>query len=161
MDMSLIQGTITGFTLIRNITKSFLDLKATSEIQAKVIELQDAILSTQNSALAANAHQAAMVEEIRNLKEEIARIKAWEEEKQRYKLVSPWQGTMLYTLKKESSLTEPPHWICANCYENGRKSILNTQKKHIDYVLVCPACKFEFHTHQRGWPPPTPAYANE
>ena len=81
MDITLIQSTITGLKLAGDIAKSIYELKSTSDIQGKVIELQSAILSAQSSALAANADQAAMVEEIRTLKEEIARVKAWESQK--------------------------------------------------------------------------------
>ena len=146
MDISLIQGTVSGFKLASDIAKSLLELKTISEVQAKVVDLQSAILSAQNSALAANAHQTAMVEEIRNLKEEIARVKAWEKEKQRYKLVSPFQGTVLYALKEKCSFSEPPHWICTKCYEDRRKSILHPNEKEGKFVLVCPACKSEFFT---------------
>ena len=161
MAMSLIQGTVSGFKLASDIAKSLLELKTISEVQAKVVDLQSAILSAQNSALAANAHQTAMIEEIGSLKEEIARIKAWEEEKQRYKLISSWPGTLLYALKEESSASEPPHWICTKCYEEGRKSILNPQRKvkALFYILVCPKCKCEFHATMHKTIPPVPEYA--
>ena len=160
MDISLVQGMVSSFKLASDITKSLLELKSISEIQAKVIDLQSAILSAQSNALAANAHQTAMIEEIRNIKEEIARVKAWEKEKQRYKLINPWLGTVLYALKEECSASEPPHWICTKCYEEGNKSILNPQNKPVGYVLVCPRCKSEFHSRNR-LNPPVPEYAPE
>jgi hypothetical protein len=160
MAMSLIQGTISSLKLAGDITKSLLELKSISNFQAKAIELQGAILSAQDSARAANAHQTTMIEEIRHLKEEIARVKAWEKEKQYYKLISPWAGTVLYALKEECSASEPAHWICTKCYEEGRKPILNPQKKNTLYVLICPACKCEFHSRHRIEPPP-PEYAPE
>ena len=160
VDMALLKGTITSLKLAGDIAKSFLELKSLSEVQTKVIELQSIILSAQSSALEANAHQTAMIEDIRNLKEEIARIKAWEKEKQRYKLTSPMQGVILYALKESCSASEPPHWICTKCYEEGRKSILNPQKK-IAWVLVCPRCKCEFHSPQHRHSPPLPEYAPE
>jgi hypothetical protein len=161
MDISIFQGTITGLKLAGDIAKSLFELKSISDVQAKVVELQSVILSAQNSALAANTHQTAMIEEIRNLKEEIARVKAWEKEKQRYKLIQPWSGTVLYALKKDCSVSEPPHWICTKCYEDGRKSILNPQKKDGWYVFTCPACKCGFHSYQHRLNPPNPEYAPE
>ena len=94
MDMSLIQGTISGLKIAGDIAKGFLELKSIADVQEKVIELQSAILSAQSSALSANADQAAMADEIRKLKEEISRVKAWESKKLRYKLHSPWAGAM-------------------------------------------------------------------
>jgi hypothetical protein len=161
IDMSLLQGTVTSLELAGDIAQGFLKLQSLAEVQGKVIDLQSAILAAQSSALEANAHQTAMVEEIRYLKEEIARIKAWEKEKQRYKLISPWEGTVLYALKKECSLSEPPHWICTKCYEDGRKSILNTYHKieYAVFILVCPMCKAEYFAPHRS-KPPIPQYAS-
>lgn len=151
MDMSLIQGTISGLKLAGDIAKGLLELKTMSEVQGKVIELQSAILSAQSSALSANADQAAMVEEIRALKEEIARVKAWEIQKERYKLHSPWEGSVVYALKQSMSNFEPPHWICTSCYENGRKSILNqTQGKDGWCLVTCPVCKSQVQSPWRS-----------
>ena len=112
MDLSLIQGTIAGLKLAGDIAKGFMELKSMSEVQGKVIELQSAILAAQSSALSANADQAAMVDEIRLLKEEIARVKAWKAQKQRYQLEAIWENAALvYALKKSVSGSEPPHWI--------------------------------------------------
>lgn len=136
MDMSLIQGTITGLKTASNIAKSFLELKSISDVQGKVIDLQSAILSAQSSALAANSDQAAMAEQIRALKEEMARVKAWETEKQRYKLVALWTGSLAYALKESMKKSEPPHYICTKCYEDGRMSILNQKKIQVDGLSV-------------------------
>ena len=144
------QSTISGLKLAGDIAKSFLELKSVFEVQGKVVELQSAILSAQSSALSANAAQATMIEEIRNLKEEIARIKAWESEKKRYQLISPWNGTVVYALKKSMSDSKPPHWICTNCYENGRKSILNQHHKPGSFIeFICPVCKAPIQPHNR------------
>ena len=151
MDMTLIQGTVSGLKLASDIAKSFLELKSLTDVQGKVIELQSAILSAQSSALAANSDQAAMVEQIRTLKEEIASVKAWETQKQRYKLANPWSGAVVYSLKESMANGEPAHWICTSCYENGRKSILNPIKsKDGDFLLVCPVCKSQIQSPWRN-----------
>jgi hypothetical protein len=162
MDISLLQGTVASLKLAGDIAKGFLQLKSISDVQAKVIELQSVILSAQGDALAAQAQQTAMLEEIRNLKEEITCVKAWEKEKQRYKLISPWQGLLLYALKENCSFSEPPHWICTNCYENGRKSILNLMRKQnvVAFILFCPACRAEYLTRS-ATSPPVAEYATE
>ncbi|MDP2029301.1 MAG: hypothetical protein Q8K12_06680 [Thiobacillus sp.] len=158
MDITLIQGTITGLKAAADIAKSLMELKSISDVQAKVIELQSAILSAQSSALSANADQAAMVDEIRQLKDEVACIKAWETQKQRYKLLSPWSAGVTYALKESMSNSEPPHLICTNCYESGRKSILNPLAGSNGFVsYVCPVCKSQIPTGYRG--SPSPEYA--
>lgn len=141
MDVSSITATLAGLKSAGDIVKSIIELKSVSVIQTKIIDLQSQILTAQSSAFSANAEQATMVETIRTLKEEIARIKAWESEKQRYKMYSPWNGTVVYALKKSMCNSEPPHWICTNCYEEGRKSILAQQQKGNSTVaFLCPKC---------------------
>lgn len=141
VDMALITGTISGLKTAGDIAKSILELKSISDVRTKVIELQSAILSAQGSAFEANANQSALVEKIRALKEELARMKAWDRQKQRYQMISPWDGTIVYSLKESMKETEPPHWICANCYEKGERSILQHRKNpktaYAEYFCKC------------------------
>ena len=156
MDITLIQGTISGLKVAADITKSLMQLKSISEVQAKVIDLQTTILSAQSSALAANADQTTMVEEIRALKEEIACIKAWESQKQRYQLTQLWEGAIfVYALKESMGESEPPHWICTKCYEDGVRMILQPRTKDGYMYLYCPTCKMEIPTHHRRLGPPS------
>lgn len=155
MDMTLIQGTISGLKTAADIAKSLMELKSISDVQAKVIELQSAILSAQSSALSANADQAAMVDEIRTLKKEIADVKAWESQKQRYQLTTFGEnGAVVYALKESMSVSEPPHWICTKCYEEGKRMILQPRNNKEGFVfLACPSCNSEIHTRNRGVSP--------
>lgn len=127
MDISLIQGTISSLKAASDLAHGFLHLKSVADIQGKVIKLQSIILSAQSSALAANAEQAAMAEEIRALKSRLVQIEAWETEKQRYKLAALEPGVFVYALQQEYSAGDPPHWICARCYNAGTKHVLQNQ----------------------------------
>jgi hypothetical protein len=99
-----------------------------------------------------------MVEEIRTLKEELTRVKAWETQKKRYKLVTPWKpGSVAYALKESMKESEPPHLICTKCYEDGRKSILNPITINTYVWYACPVCKSQIPTGWRG--NPCPEYA--
>jgi hypothetical protein len=62
--------------------------------------------------------------------------------------------TFAYTLKPEAQPPETFHCICASCYQNRVKSILQfsqtvawTEEK----ILACPVCKTEVHIIK--WPP--------
>lgn len=151
MDMALITGTISGLKTASDIAKSFLDIKKINDISGKVAELQAVILSAQSSAIEANSAQFAMIEEIRALKEEMARIKAWDSQKERYILTSPWAGAFIYSLKESLKESEPPHWICANCYEKGVRSILqergNSKTGFREFFCSCGSV---IHAHHRG-----------
>ncbi len=157
LDLSF-EDMISSLKTIGEIIKGLFGLKKPHEIEGIINKLQSALTTTNNAALELQARYAAAIEEIRNLKEETVRIKAWETEKKRYKLVSAWEGTVLYALKKTMSSSEPAHYICTNCYEDGRKSILRPRRNTF-YVLSCPACKSEFHSDSMTRP--KPQYAEE
>ncbi|WP_050808508.1 hypothetical protein [Collimonas fungivorans] len=129
VDMALLQGAVTGLKTAADIAIGMSKLKTMAEVNAKAIELQQVILSAQSNALGAQSAQFSLIEEIRSLKEEIAQVKAWEETKKNYLLVSPWTGCFVYALKKQSGSIEPTHWLCPNCYQNGKKFILQKARE--------------------------------
>lgn len=124
MDISLLSGLISNFGAAQDIAKAMLELKTISEVQGKVTELQNVILSAQNTALTAQSQQSTLIQRVADLEKEIANVKAWEAEKQRYELKALKPGVFAYTLKPSSANGEPSHWLCANCYNKGIKSIL-------------------------------------
>lgn len=144
-DMLLFQGAITGLKTAADIVKGVIGLKIDAEVSSKMIQLHSEIVSAQASASAAYADHLSVLHRIRELEEEIARVKAWETEKQRYQLVQVNNGAFAYALKSDSKGTEPPHWICAKCYEDGKRSIL--QHNGIEFAresrAICPVCKAE------------------
>ena len=157
MDMTLIQGTLTGLKTAFELTKAMSDVKTMSEVQAKVIEMQQVILEAQSSAMAANADQYAATEELRSLKEDIQKMKAWESERQRYKLRHPttYGAGVVYALRQSAcKADEPAHYICTTCYESGRKSILGLhfQERGGYSMWTCPVCKTAVSTGTRGSP---------
>lgn len=94
------------------------------QINEAKITLQSLILEAQASLSAANEAQVTSATRIRALEEEIARMKAWDTEAERYELKNVYLGAVAYVLKPETQGSEAPHWLCANCFTNKRKSFL-------------------------------------
>ena len=151
MDMTLIQSAITGLKTASDIAIGLGKLNTLAQVQEKSFELGQIIVAAQAATFSAQSAQSSMVEEIRALKEEIASVKAWETQKQRYKLANPWDGAVVYSLKESMANGEPAHWICTSCYEDGRKSILNQIKtKDNWFLLVCPVCNSQIQSPWRN-----------
>lgn len=155
MDLGSITAAFTSLKVAGEIAKGLIDLKTTTEVQAKAFELGRMILDAQGDLLAANAAQAALIGEVSDLKGQIARMKNWETEKQRYKLIAPFPGCMVYALKKSMSGGDTPHYLCTTCYQKGQPTILQCRENpppkgggmgHSSYN--CPECKTEART---GW----------
>lgn len=146
-DMGAIASVAASFKALKDIAQTMVGLRDAQVFQAKMIEFQDAILDAQNSLFAAHEERSALIEQVRDLEKQMADFKAWEAEKQRYQLIDFGGGTFAYVLKEEASGSEPPHRICAACYQKEQKSILQFLKRNVhgQEHYVCPACKNDFN----------------
>lgn len=149
-DMGSIASALSSFNVLIDIAKAMITLRDAQAIQAKVIEFNRAMLDAQREMFAVNNERSALIERIRNLEKEIADLKAWETEKQRYEMKKRPSGSIVYALKAEMQGTEPPHEICAACYKRGKAFILqpvagSTASAHlgIPKKLHCPECSAE------------------
>ncbi len=124
--------------------QKLIGLRDTAKFGDAIIELQAQIMSAQQGALAAQQREAAMTEEIRNLKSHVTELEAWDREKERYELAELPPGVFVYTVKEEARGGEPPHKLCANCFQQKRKSFLNSGEPTNGITrLHCPSCGFE------------------
>jgi len=142
-----IGGAVAALKTAGEIAGSFLGLRDLAQVQGKVIELQSVILAAQQSALAAQGEQFTLLEQKRELEAEIARLRAWDAEKQRYGLREVAPGAVTHVVKPEAQGSEPVHAICSNCFEQGQKSFLSrtTVKRSGYWVWQCSACGFDVH----------------
>lgn len=152
VDISAISGLMTALRGAADITKAMIDLRDGAMIQSKVIELQSAILAAQGQAFTAHDERAALVARVSELEKEMAGLKAWETEKQNYELTDIGQGVLAYAMKDGVQGTGPAHKICANCYGEGHKSLLQPQVTDVgrwDY-FQCKRCNATYWPHGGG-----------
>lgn len=145
-----------------NLATSLIGETDTAKRNAQLIDFQKAIIQLQSLIATVQADNAALVRQKGDLEKQLESMKAWETEKQRYVLARPYHGVTVYALKKSMSNGQAAHYICANCYQDGRPSILQTsQTKEGMWAVICqrPACKASALTGHRM--PPAPQYAEE
>jgi hypothetical protein len=156
--ITITSSALASFNHANNLIKAIFDLKVDSATIDKVVAIQSELASVQNGYLALLQQNTALVSEKDELKKEISRLKTWDHEKQRYQLTNYGDGAALvYSLKESMSNSEPAHWICTNCYEQGKRTILQPASINGFAHLVCPSCKLDIPTGCRGIGPP--AYA--
>jgi hypothetical protein len=121
--------------------------------------MQGEISTALASAITAQTDQLTMLKQVGDLEKEISNLKAWEDEKKRYKLERFDPGVLVYSLKPEDARGEPPHYLCATCYQNGMKSILQatTEIRYSRRVHLCPQCKTELAFGPEIAPPRRPS----
>lgn len=149
-----IGGALSGLKGAMDIAKGLNAVADTVALNDAKIGLQSAILEAQSSLLAAQEAQTANLRRIEQLEQEIVRLKDWSSEKERFELKDTGQGALAYRAKKGMEQGEPSHWLCPNCYEQGRKSIMQPEHLAIGRTetLVCHPCGLDIlvsgHRHK-------------
>lgn len=139
-------GSIGFFGSVLKGLQALQDLVGSVEAKAKVVELYDLVLAGQRRALESDVQQRQLLDTVRGLEEKIASMEAWNAEKQRYVLKALGNGgAVVYALKKSASNSEPPHWICATCYQNGTKGFINIERSDRRDMLFCSTANCQAH----------------
>jgi len=152
MEITTIASAISALKGASDLAKGLLGSKIDTAVQAKVIELNQLILEAQSQVFASRERLFEAEHQIRLLKEQIADLKSWKENTERYTLIYPWSNAAsVYSLNESCSNGESPHYLCTACFTKKQKSILQEKKNPRGFCLmVCPICKAEISTGYRG-----------
>ena len=153
-----ISAALTSLKAAKDIAEVMIGLRDAAAFQEKRIELQSKISDAQSSIFAVNEERLALIQEVDALKKKIASMETWETEKQRYVLKQVSPGAFAQVLKETSAESEPPHWICAACYQDRKKPILQAHNSSsfggsgMKTHWVCPSCKSKVDVTLRVMP---------
>ena len=125
MPVAEIAAGITSLRATMDVAKAMIGLRDAEAFRGKAIEFQELIMRALDSGIEAREAYAKQLDAVRALEAEVTQLKAWEAEKANYELKQIGMGTVAYMLKPDKRGTEPPHWLCPNCYAQGKKSFLN------------------------------------
>lgn len=143
-DLTAIGQGLSALKAASDLVKILVGLRDSSKLQENTVELNSKILAVQSALADAQLEQTALVQTIARLEKELARYETWDAEKKRYKLTEVVPGALVYVLQPESATGEPIHWICASCYQQGKKSILQGfNSATFGWSHTCPSCKLE------------------
>ena len=102
---------------------------AVSDVTFKLMEAQTVLLSIQEE------HGRDRTR-IRDLEMKLEQMDEWKTEAARYKLQELVPGRLVYSLKPEAANGEPRHFLCANCFGEHKKSILQLD----NHLWFCQKC---------------------
>jgi rubrerythrin len=138
--------------------KSMINLRDAAVFQVKANELQSQISSALADALSAYEAQTAQLQRIRELEKEVADSETWKTQEQRYELKNLGYGALTYMLKPSARGSEPPHWVCAHCFQKRQIFILQftvqgRTQKDARRGWFCPSChnEIEPRTSKLQW----------
>jgi hypothetical protein len=130
-----IYGGLSALKTAFDLAKGLKDIDDATRRNAAVIELQEKLL-------AAREAQSALLDRVSELEEKVTGFETWEREKQRYERKALGWGAFVYMLKKPERGSEPPHWVCTNCYEHSHIASLQCiMVRGEGQVWMCPSCK--------------------
>ena len=115
-----------------NIAKAIVETHDEMKLRDLKLEFTTSLLDVSQKQLALTESYQAHLDANEQLKQQLAAYERWEQESQRYHLHQPAPGLFVYTLKPEHAAGQPPHWICAVCYEERKKSVLQRAHKGSD-----------------------------
>lgn len=127
-----------------DLAKAMVDVRDATTFQAKAFELTREIISAHQAAISAQVEQLSLLQEVRELRERINHLEAWSTDKLRYELADHGCGTFTRTLKHGMENGEPQHRLCAQCYEQGKKGLLQSSGRFNGREKVrCMSCEQE------------------
>lgn len=154
LDPIIMQQAKDGMGIIKDaiqLVKSLLPASGSSKHKAEMSELYEKLTEAYSTMLEIYDGYQSLAAEKRDLEEQMAKLKDWDEQKSNYRLVEvvAKSGVFAYAYTPKGNSTETPHLLCQKCYEEGKKSILQTQNHSTHPMLKCPGCRTELQL-----PPP-------
>ena len=132
-----------GLKTAYDMAKGLADLSQDAKTKLATIDLMQAILAAQQHAVGAQQAQMELLKAVADLEAKLAAVDDWKAIKARYILHQFPAGAQAYVLRDEHK-DEPYHRLCANCFEKGEKSILQTVNKHSGGEQVkCQRCSMQ------------------
>lgn len=101
-------------------------------------EAKDVISALLDRLITLQTEQLAMQSTIAEFEEEKRRHDRFQAERERYRLAKSEQGSIFYEIDPAQAGGDPPHCICAACYDKSIKSVLQPVAHN---TFECATCR--------------------
>jgi hypothetical protein len=135
-----ISSLLTSAKIAYDLAKGITALKSEVDRNQAVSKILEVLIAVQKDALSMQEKQSSLTSRITELESQLQQLKNWESELQRYQLTRFAFGGYAYSLKPGMENAEPPHYLCASCMNQRKKSILQPDT---DAFLRCGICHEE------------------
>ena len=147
----LTSAALVAYNQASNIIKSLFEMRIDTTVLEKLNMLNKELFTIHSNNLALQQQLSAAHTEIANLKKEITDFETWNNQKNRYKLYSPWNGALVYAMTETNSAGEPPHWLCTKCFDERKRAFLNPRRnKDSGYEEFFCHCGYVVTSKHRG-----------
>jgi hypothetical protein len=120
---------ITGIKAAIDLATTVKTLADDTELKDKTVELYNVIITLQSNIVTVQAENSSLLQKNHSLSQEAMDIITWKEEKSKYSLHEICPQVFVYASNPNNTDSEPSHWLCTQCFEQGVKSILQLKNK--------------------------------
>lgn len=150
-DVTAISTAWASMKAASEIASALFNAKVDAAAKDQILEMRGLIASSLDAVISAKEEVQAARDAERKATDKLLSYENWLEERKRYQLTSPSSGLVVYALKEAEANGEPPHYLCATCYQNAKKSILQGARGAQAFTSwYCPVCRTEVPTGYRG-----------
>lgn len=151
--MNTISAALPGLSLTTKFLKDSIGKIKDIAVREKVEELLNTIIPLQSFVISLQATNSSLIKEKETLEQKLREIEDWRQEASSYELTEIASGVYVYMKKKAVDSSEPVHYLCANCYNDRKKSILQrTRQSHGGMHYICHFCSSEIIDHSKAIP---------
>lgn len=158
--LSEIQMAISSLAGARTVAEGLISERDASKVSEATAALLERLICAQSAVLALQSAQALLHDELARMKkekleleEELARRVSGAHQFVGYELAEIAYGTVsAYAQKPDENGFRAPPYLCATCFQDGKKSILNFQDAtdKLPSRLVCPTASSHTLALRRG-----------
>lgn len=153
-DALTIGGALASLKAATDLIKLTVGLRDDAAFREKQVELLAKIVEAREALMEAQDERAGFVSKIQELEKQIEQLSTWAVEANRYELVD-LSSCFVYRLKPEESGGEPVHWLCAHCFPNRKRSILQfagRTSNRGESLYSCTVCRAQIRVPWRTNP---------
>jgi hypothetical protein len=139
-----IASALTSLKAAIDIIKGINALNIDVAVKQKASDLLDSLISIQSSMVTLQIESQELLKVNEELKRQLAQFEHWESTKGQYILSQVGSGLVMMPSSSHPN-PEPLHYLCTNCWENRKKSVLQKSEHYGAAPHYCPACKATFY----------------
>lgn len=157
MPIAEITALISSAKTAYDIAKGVSSLSAEVQRNESISKILEALIAIQSEALAMQEKYQRILEEKNELKTKLREFEQWSETERLYELKDLGGNVFVYAFKMAEGSNEPMHYVCANCFKDRKKSILQCLgTASYGTTYHCQACDAKIIDKSNKSSPPPP-----
>ncbi len=132
----------TSLKTAADIAKTLLALREAAQFNSQLSDLLQAVVEARLQAVAIQESHTSVTSQVKELENEIERLKSWQAEAENYKVLEVASGLFAYVAKDNQQPLQSTQKLCSNCFHQSIKSFLQQASEARPMrSLSCHKCK--------------------